>query len=81
MSRTFFAICVILHRKEEHFEEGLGVVVLLENLYFIVVCLKPLMKGEQACHQSSNNNICLPQYRSWQTIVSLLVFYIEYACT
>lgn len=64
MFRTSFVVCVILHRKEENFEGGLGVVALLENLYFLICPLKPSMKGQQACYQSSNKNICLLQYRS-----------------
>jgi len=67
-----FAIYIILHRKEEHFDGGLGVDMLLENLCFPLPRLfKPLMKIQ---HTFLNKNVCLLRYRIWQTIVRLLVF-------
>jgi len=67
-----FVIYIILHRKEEHFDGGLGVVMLLENLCFPLPRLfKPSMKIQ---HNFLNKSVCLLLYRIWQTIVRLLVF-------
>jgi hypothetical protein len=68
---VLFIIC-ILHRKGEHFDGGLGVVMLLKNLCLPLLHLfKPSMKIQ---HPFSNKNVCILPYRIWQTTVRLSVF-------
>jgi hypothetical protein len=75
MIRIPFVKFVVLHREEEHFDGGLGVVMLLVNLPFkLSQLLISLMKGQHAYHQSWKKTVNLLQYRSWQKIVSLSIF-------
>jgi len=66
-----FVICIIFYRKEEHFDGGLGVFMLLENLCFPLPCLFKLLTKIQ--HTFLNKTVCLLRYRIWQTLsVSIL---------
>jgi hypothetical protein len=78
MLRISFVKCVILHRQEEHFAGGLGVVMFLENLCFqLSQLLKPSMKGQHTYHQPGNKTVYLLQYRSWQATVSLSIYMLS----